>query len=54
MEYSGWWRHCQVANLIGMVDQSVGTEMWVIRKIFSGSRVLGWSMGGSWKVVTIK
>ncbi len=27
MEYSGWWRHCQVANLIGMVHQSVGMEI---------------------------
>ena len=27
--------------------------MWVIRKIFNGSRVR-WSMVGSWKVVTIK
>jgi hypothetical protein len=25
--YSGWWRYCQVANLIGMVDQIIGMEI---------------------------
>ena len=27
--------------------------LWIIRKIFSGSRI-GWSMVGSWQVVMIK
>ncbi len=50
MECNGWWRHCQVANLIGMVDQSVGMEIvghqgniqwlqsWVVH---------GWQLEGS-------
>ena len=24
MEHSGWWRHCQGANLTELVDQNVG------------------------------
>jgi hypothetical protein len=44
VEYSGWWHHRQLANLIGMVDQSVGMESWVEH---------GWQLEGSHNQVEV-